>query len=113
LSLRWKKRGVEPQNSTADDFNVAVVRFGNKLSVVGTLDGRKFDMTASATDGVQIQHLAFREDKMISWVVPIGAVSVQVADSGNAFLIRFEKTATGVNDGAYWIMANSVIAGED
>lgn len=113
LSLRWKKRGIEPQNSTATDFKVAVVRLGNKVSVVGTLDGRKFDMTASAVDGVHIQHLAFRENKMNNWVAPIGQVSVELADSGKAFLIRFNQTVTATNDGAYWILADSVIASED
>tara|TARA_R110002167_G_scaffold110677_9_gene281504 strand:+ start:1912 stop:2280 length:369 start_codon:yes stop_codon:yes gene_type:complete len=113
LSLRWKKRGIEPQNSTATDFKVAVVRLGSTVSVVGTLDGRKFDMTASAVDGVRIQNVAFRENKMNNWVAPIGPVSVELADSGKAFLIRFNKTITATNDGAYWIMADSVIACED
>lgn len=113
LSLRWKKRGIEPQNSTATDFKVVVVRLGNRVSVVGTLDGRKFDMTASAVDGVHIQHLAFRENKMNNWVAPIGQVSVELAESGKAFLIRFNQTVTATNDGAYWILADSVIASED
>lgn len=114
LLLRWKKRGVEPQDSTATRFEVAVVRLGNKVSVVGKLDERKFDMTASAVDGVHIQNVAFRENKMNNWVAPIGpAVSVELADTGKAFLVRFNQIVAATNDGAYWILPGSVIASED
>jgi hypothetical protein len=113
LLLRWKKRGLEPQDSPATNFDVAVVRSGKKVSVIGQLNGRKFDMTVSAEDGVRIQHGSFRENRMIKWVAAIGHVSVHLADRGAAFLVRFDQTSLGTNDGAYRILAGSVIAGED
>ena len=92
LLLRWKKRGVEPQDSAASSFKVAAVRLGKKVSVVGQLDGRRFDMTASSVDGVRLAHVVFRENRVIQWSAPIDQVSVELADNGNAFLVRFLKT---------------------
>ncbi|WP_434212838.1 hypothetical protein [[Pseudomonas] boreopolis] len=113
LLLRWKKRGIEPQDSPASTFEVAVVRLGNKVSIVGKLDGRPFDMTASTTQGVQIQHVVFRENRTINWAAPIDQVSVEFGDSGKDFLVRFHQTILGTNDGAYQIRAGSVLAYED
>ena len=112
LLLRWKKRGIEPQDSTASTFEVAVVRIGDKVSVVGKLDGRPFDMTASPASGIQLQHVEFRENRLINWVGPPERVSVELADDGKGFLVRFNQTILGTNDGAYQIRAGSVIGYE-
>lgn len=113
LLLRWKKRGIEPEDSTATNFEVVVVRLGDEVSVVGRLDGRPFDMTASTTTGLRIKHTVFREGREIVWNVPINRVSFKLSETGKAFVIRFGETVPGKNDGAYRILEGSVIACEE
>ena len=113
LFLRWKKRGIEPRESTASRFEVAVVRIGDRISVVGKLDERPFDMTASPATGVQIKHVEFRENRLMTWVGSADHVSVELADSGKGFLVRFNQTIAAITDGAYQIREGSVIGYED
>ena len=113
LLLQWKKRGQEPENSTATHFEVSVVSHGDSVDVWGSLDGRSFKMTASIKTGVVITHDSFRQNRPIKWKALIGSVSVTRSDGGNGFSVEFGKTVKATNDGAYRILNGSFIAAED